>query len=52
MLPIASRIKLEKGIDTSNSATEWKGDIEFNLSPESEGDIGFNFSPKFQEGIR
>ena len=51
MFPISSIIELEKGIETSNSATKWKGDIEFNLIPQSEGGVGFNSRPKLQEGV-
>ena len=52
MLLISSRIELEKGVETSNSATKLEGDIDFNLIPESEGGVGFNFIPIFQEGVR
>ena len=51
MLLVSSVMELEKGVETSNSATKCRGGIDFNLRPESGGDIGFNFSPYFKGGV-
>ena len=51
MFPISLRIELEKGVEASNSATNWKGYIYFNLIPKSEGGVGFNISQKIELSI-
>ena len=50
--PSPQESNLEKGVETSNSATKWKGNIDFNLRPESEWDAEFNFRPKIKDGVR
>ena len=50
MLPIYSITESEKGIETSISATKWKGGIDFNLIPKAGGGVVFNFSPEFSIG--